>query len=122
MMITGNVIMAIVFISGVILLQIFLSKKENKWAGLILPILNFLLSVLIALITHISYLTRASTYVNGTVVEVITDFEGAGIEQIFIILVLRNISTIILLMIYVSCRKNIRNSKALEKMTIKDLE
>ncbi len=29
---------------GIVFLQVFLSKKENKWFGLVLPIISFLFS------------------------------------------------------------------------------
>ena len=31
---------------GIVLLQVFLSKRENKWAGRILPLIFFLFSLI----------------------------------------------------------------------------
>ena len=36
----------LLFIAGVIALQVFLSKRENKWPGLVLPIMSLLFSLL----------------------------------------------------------------------------
>ena len=33
-------------LAGIIWLQIFLSKKENKWPGLVMPIISFLFGLL----------------------------------------------------------------------------
>ena len=41
----------LVFVAGGILLQIFLSKREGKWPGLILPLLSFLYSLVMAFST-----------------------------------------------------------------------
>ena len=38
----------LVFVVGGILLQIFLSKRERKWPGLVLPLLSLLYSLLMA--------------------------------------------------------------------------
>lgn len=40
-----NIIILLIIIVGGIFLQIFLSKKENKWLGLILPIITLTFSL-----------------------------------------------------------------------------
>ena len=37
------------FLIGFVVLQVFLSKRESKWPGLILPLLSFLCSLVMAL-------------------------------------------------------------------------
>ncbi|OPJ55956.1 hypothetical protein [Alkalithermobacter paradoxus] len=64
----------------IILLQIFLSKKESKIPGLILPTINFLFSLL--------YLLQAMTFLVGLVA-----------------FLLANIPTIIFLLIYLTHRR-----------------
>jgi hypothetical protein len=44
-----NILIAIIFLAGIIILQIFLSKRENKWLGLILPIINVIFSIIAVL-------------------------------------------------------------------------
>ena len=46
MRIAVNLIITLMFLAGIILLQIFLSKKENKWPGLMLPIISFLFGLI----------------------------------------------------------------------------
>ncbi len=38
-------LICLIFLAGIIILQIFLSKRENKWLGLILPIVNVIFSI-----------------------------------------------------------------------------
>lgn len=95
----------LVFIVGVILLQVYLSKRESKWAGLVFPIITFLFSFLYLL-------------------NMITPSEGvtAGfIIQMFMVWLLGNIPTGVLLAIYFGCRGKQRRNKQLDKINIQDL-
>ena len=92
----------LVFVVGGILLQIFLSRRESRWPGLILPLLSFLYSLLMA--------CSAVAY-NG----------GIPWGAILASLVLGNIPTVILLAIYAACRERFRKRSELDKMNIKDL-
>ena len=92
----------IVFVVGGILLQIFLSKRESKWPGLILPLLSFLYSLVMAL-SAVAY--------NG----------GIPWGPILASLILGNIPTVILLAIYFACREKFRKRSELDKMHINDL-
>ena len=40
-----NLFILLLIIVAIILLQVYLSKKESKWYGLILPIITFSLSI-----------------------------------------------------------------------------
>ena len=93
----------IVFGVGGILLQIFLSKRESKWPGLVLPVITFLCSVLMVL--------------NVTVMESVRAAIAAAISA----LIAGNIPTLILLAIYFSCRGKARRKSEVEKMHISDL-
>lgn len=107
MKITLNILVVLaVMIIGMIWLQIFLSKKENKWFGLILPLTTFAYSLLMVF----------SIYVTDSM----TNWEVFGI--IASTLFIANIPTIILLGVYFGCREKIKRKKALEKMNIQDLE
>ncbi len=93
-------------IAGVIVLQIFLSKRERKWPGLVLPITAFLFGLLYPL-------------------NIVAPSEGitAGfIFQIILVWLLGNIPTIIFLAIYWGCRGEQRRNRQLEKMNIQDLD
>jgi len=95
----------IIFLVGPILLQIFLSKSKNKWLGLILPAINFLLSI-------IAVLGMAF-------------FEKPSIAQIIMqatmLFLAWNIPTAILIAIYYLCREKFKKKKEIDKMNIQDL-
>lgn len=88
-------------IAGIILLQIFLSKKEGKWPGLILPLIFFLCSYVIPL-------------------NVAEGPSGEAFALFFFALGLGNIPTAVLLAIYFGCRWKGRK-KQMDKMKIQDL-
>ena len=95
-------IFTLALLVGVILLQIYLSKRESKWPGLVLPIISFLIS-------FVYPLNMAIPSVGGFIVALILGW------------LLANIPTIILLAIYFSCRGKQRRNKQLDKMNIQDL-
>ena len=90
------------FLIGLVVLQVFLSKRESKWPGLILPLLSFLYSLVMAL-SAVAY--------NG----------GIPWGPILASLVLGNIPTVMLLAIYCASREKFRKRSELDKMNIKDL-
>ena len=90
------------FAAGGILLQIFLSKRERKWPGLVLPLLSLLYSLLMAC----SAVAYSEKIIWG---------------PILTSLILGNIPTVILLAIYAACREKRRKRGELDKMQIKDL-
>ena len=92
----------LVFVVGGILLQIFLSKRERKWPGLVLPLLSLLYSLLMAC----SAVGYSEKIIWG---------------PILTSLILGNIPTVILLAIYAACREKRRKRGELDKMQIKDL-
>jgi biotin transporter BioY len=95
-----------VFLVGIVLLQIFLSKRENKWLGLIFPMISFMFSILVVL--------SMAVYANQST--------GERIFQLITMLLLGNIPTISLLVIYFACREKFKKKKGIDKMKIEDLE
>ena len=95
-------IFLLVFVAGGVLLQIFLSRREGKWPGLVLPVLSFLYSLVMAL-SAVAY--------NG----------GIPWGPILASLILGNIPTALLLVIYFACREKLRKRSELDKMNINDL-
>ena len=89
-------------VAGGILLQVFLSRREGKWPGLVLPVLSFLYSLVMAL-SAVAY--------NG----------GIPWGPILASLILGNIPTALLLVIYFACREKLRKRSELDKMQINDL-
>ena len=96
----------LVIFAGIIVLQVFLSKKESKWLGLILPIISFGISLFATL---------------GLLFFSIGDI-SAIIASAILTFLFCNIPTGILLAIYGGCRSKRNKQRALEKMSAQDLE
>jgi hypothetical protein len=121
----------IIFVVGAIILQIFLSKKENKWLGLILPLIFLILSFIsVASIPAYTVTTGSVQTIseNGDVImqEITESTEKMPIGSLLLAVIgtffITNIPTIILLAIYAACRKKTKRRLAMEKMKIQDLE
>jgi len=97
------IIILLVLLVGTILLQIFLSKRESKWPGLVLPAITFLYSVLMVL--------------NVTAMET----ARAVIASVLSVFIMGNIPTLILLAIYAACRGGQKKKSEVHKMQIEDL-
>ena len=95
-------IFLLVFVAGGVLLQIFLFFLEGKWPGLVVPALSFLYSLVMSF-TAVAY--------NGTI----------PWGPILASLILGNIPTALLLVIYFACREKFRKRSELDKMNINDL-
>ncbi|MGN0754156.1 MAG: hypothetical protein ACI4ME_06820 [Aristaeellaceae bacterium] len=92
--------------AGVLVLQVFLSKTESKWPGLVLPGIAFLMSLMYPFL-------------------MVAPSEGVTvgfIAQMILVWLLGNIPTLILLGIYFACRGKKKRSKQIEKMNIQDLD
>lgn len=89
-----------------ILLQIFLSNRENKWLGLILPAVCFLRSLFLVL--NVGVFDRMSP--------------GEIFVQVGSVFVLTNIPTVVLLGIYFGFQRKFKRRAELDKMNVQDLE
>ena len=112
--------------AGAIVLQIFLSKKESKWAGLVLPIISFGISLMTLLgVVLFSAYSGTTLTGNGEIVEQtvtqIGDMSSIIGTAVYIFLIY-NIPTAFLLAIYAACRGKRKRQRDLEKMSIQDLE
>jgi CHASE2 domain-containing sensor protein len=94
-------IFAFLIFIAFIFLQIFLSNKDNKLLGLILPVITFLFSLVI--VSSIAF----------------DNYYGLPIVPIAFALF---IPTIILFALYAACRGKKNKRRALEKMSIQDLD
>ena len=88
----SNGLISIIFLIGVITLQIFLSKSKKRWLGLILPIINAIVSIMIVL---------GLTFYG--------DQSSSEIMQAATLLLIWNIPTVILFAIYYACGKKNRD-------------
>ncbi len=107
----ANIVILLVVFTGICFLQAYLSKRENKWLGLILPILKISISLIFL---AIAYLNIASK------LEDPSSFYIPYRTTILMGLVF-NIPTIIYFIIYFVCREKLKNKSAVDKMKIKDL-
>lgn len=136
-----NLILSLLFMVSIIAIGIYiqvkLSRSENKYLGLILPVLSFLSAVLMVLaiytFTAVSSFTTESVMVMDESGEVIEDSKEviADARQINLniedmlstgyVFLVSNIPTVILSGIYLSERNKITMKKSIEKMKIEDL-
>jgi len=115
------------FIAGTVVLQIFLSRRESKWAGLILPFISFGFSLLtvLAIILFTAHTGTTISTVDGEAVGQVITTQIAPASLIIVsaiyIFLLSNIPTGILLAIYAACRSGRKKRLALDKMSVQDL-
>lgn len=98
-----SLIILLVFLVGIVLLQIFLSRRESRWPGLVLPLLTFLSALLLPL----------NVMDTGSVSE--------NILLAAVTLLAGNISTLVLLAIYWAAREKYRVRDQMEKMGKQDI-
>ena len=123
----GLIVVLAVF-AGLIVLQVFLSEKESKWFGLILPGICFTFALFALVGTLLFSAASVTTYgmVNGELIvieQTVAPGQTAAIiaNAVFIFLMM-NIPTAILMIIYAVCRSKQRSKRALDKMSVQDLE
>lgn len=90
---------------GIVVLQIFLSKRENKWAGRILPLIFFVFSLIIPL--------NMSAIAEPT---------AAFWIDLILIWFIACTPALVLWGIYLACRSSRRNRQEIDKMNIQDLD
>lgn len=110
MKITGAILFFSLMTAAIVIAQIYLSKKDSKWLGLILPGISFSYS-LIALAGLLGFLSIGAQGEDTTnlIVLSVTTF------------IYSNIPTAILLGIYFHYREKKKKLKELDKMNIQDL-
>lgn len=106
-------------IAGGIYLQLRLSKSDNKFLGLILPAITFVMSLFMAL----GMTSFGGMQMNHGGMRQMRHhtMQSMGYGNMFFIFLISNIPTVILLAIYSSERKKIKTNKSIEKMKITDL-
>lgn len=98
-------IFVLLLLAGIVVLQVFLSKRPSKWPGLILPVFAFLFSLIYPLNMAVS---------DGDLMSFVL--------QLLIVWLVGNIPTFLLLLIYFGCREKQRRKKQMDKMNIQDLD
>lgn len=123
-----NILIVIFWVAAIVVLQIYLAKKKNKWLGLILPLITFSIS-LMALLGVVTFYNVGSVHLesqtiteDGVVTKQISESPveidiSEVMQSVFIavyIFVIYNIPTIILLLIYKDGRNKLRKGIELD--------
>ncbi len=98
-----SLLFLLVFLIGGVFLQIFLSKRESRWPGLVLPLLTFLWSLL------------------GPLNVMDTGSVSRNVLLVLVTLLAGNIPTLVLLAIYWAARDKRRVKDQIDKMKIDEL-
>ncbi len=94
----------VLVLTTMIILQIYLSKKKSKYFGLILPAITFIIAALYVIGSY-SYNLKLSH----------------NIISVIIGIVVWNIPTAILLIVYFTCREKLKRVSDIDRMKIEDL-
>ncbi|MCL2285136.1 MAG: hypothetical protein FWC32_02085 [Firmicutes bacterium] len=151
MMVFGFVMALVVLLvflgicAGIIILQVYLCKKESRWPGLIMPLLTFGFSLLILFsmavfsfsgnyhihVQQVFDIDAGSAVLHlderDAVVNHLIDYGQIGqtritsAPRIMFVMFMVNIPTLILLAIYAGCRTGHRRQRALDLMSLQDL-
>lgn len=105
----ANTIIALILFllicAAIISLQVYLSKKESKYLGLILPVISLIFAFMnIPGLAAFDSFSQVENYIG-----------------LFVAFLAANIPTIILVFIYLGIREKKNIKKELDKMNIKDL-
>ena len=102
----------VVLLVGCIILQVFLSRRESPWPGLVLPVLWFAytLFVIVAAVTGYYYVYETPLSVD---IDLLVSFPLSMLQA--------NIPAFVLLAVYFFCRSRRRRQKQLDKMQVQDL-
>ena len=119
---SGPLLVLLTFAVVVLVLQVFLSKSEGNWPGLIMPIAW----VGFSMITPIRILVagpEARSFIGAiNEVEVVhTPSMASIVGEAVLMFVLLNVITGILVAIYLICRRKQNKERALLKMSVQDL-
>jgi len=133
----GNAVFALIIVllllAGSIWLQIFLSTKNNKWLGLIVPLICLIIAVSgvlgLTVYTTSSGITTVTETVNGDVIReepIAVESEEPSILSMLVTVIptflMFNIPTFVFLAIYFACRERLKTKKLLDRMNVQDLE
>lgn len=100
----AGLILFLVLVVGGVLLQLFLSRRESRWPGLVLPLLAFLNALLLPLnVTDTGSL-------------------AGNVLTVLVTLLMGNIPTLVLLAIYWAAREKRRLRAQMERMDKQDIQ
>lgn len=100
------IIVFVLILAGIVVLQIFLSRRVSRLPGLVLPLLSLLFSFLV--------ISNIAAEPDSTAVQL-----AGMLAASFLIY---NIPTLILLAIYFACRESRKKQREMDRMNAQDLE
>ena len=115
-----SIIIFLIVIIGIAVLQIFMSKKQSKWLGLILPAITVLFSIVVVL-GLASYTILFTVQSGKTILNAVQIPKVSFLLTALYVFALYNIPTAILIGIYYACREKIKKNREIEKMNVQDL-
>ena len=126
--ISGVLIVLLALGAGIVILQVYLSKKDSKWPGLIMPMISLAASLMLVLgiVLFSAYTATTTTRIdNGEVIEQTVNTLSEPLSLIAsaaFTFLFYSIPTVILTLIYVACRGKRSRQRDLEKMSVQDLQ
>ena len=111
----------LLLLAGLILLQIFLSKRDNRWFGLILPVIFFCLSIVLVFVLMPIRMGISNVLVDGQNLPA-EQPTALLILSLFLTFLVANVPTGLFLLIYFASREKIKRRKELERMAAQELE
>lgn len=110
----------LLLLAGLILLQIYLSKRDNRWFGLILPVIFFCLSIVLVFVFMPIRVGISNVLVDGKN-QPAEQPTGLLILHLFLTFLVANIPTGLFLLIYFASREKMKRRRELERMAAQEL-
>lgn len=114
-------LIAVIVFIALIFLQNYLSKQKSKWLGIILPLFTLVVSIITVACSNDFHLDFQSSNGGLTAKNPIV-IQPKTIPEMIIAFLFCNIPTIVLLLIYLVKRQEIKKSSEINKMKIQDLD
>ena len=118
-----SLIFLIAFVAAMIILQVYLSRRESKLPGLVLPAITFSgeLFILLNVVTNVVMTSVVGHAADNAVGGVDSYSVFVTVLNTVLTLLVISMPTIVLLVIYFLCRRGMNRKKQIEKMNIQDL-
>ncbi|MFT3951430.1 MAG: hypothetical protein QM689_05675 [Oscillospiraceae bacterium] len=115
------------FVAGMIVLQVWLSKRSGRLPGLVLPAICFVMSLMMLLTVSVrkeTTQTATTPEKSGASVPVQSQTTDASevLPVVLPLLLTANIPTTVLLLIYGGIRGSMKKNAGIAKMNVQDLE
>ena len=112
MVIWVHIAVVLLIAAAVIALQVYLSRRQAWWPGLVLPVLWFAYTLFVIVAAVTGYYNVYETPLSVDI-DLLVSFPLSMLQA--------NIPTFVLLAVYFFCRSRRRRQKQLDKMQVQDL-